>query len=37
MSTPLSYLSGTSTKPLLGITIGDMLDDIAGRFPHNVP
>ena len=35
MSTPLSYLSGTSTKPLLGITIGDMLDDIAARFPHN--
>lgn len=35
MSTQLSYLSGTSTKPLLGITIGDMLDDIAARFPHN--
>ena len=35
MSTPLSYLSGTSTKPLLGITIGDMLDDIAARFPEN--
>lgn len=35
MSTPLSYLSGTSTKPLLGITIGDMLDDIAARFPNN--
>lgn len=35
MSTLLSYLSGTSTKPLLGITIGDMLDDIAARFPNN--
>ncbi|WP_373548791.1 AMP-binding protein [Haliscomenobacter sp.] len=35
MSTQLSYLSGTSTKPLLGITIGDMLDDIAARFPEN--
>ena len=35
MSTQLSYLSGTSTKPLLGITIGDMLDDIAARFPQN--
>ena len=35
MSTQLSYLSGTSTKPLLGITIGDMLDDIVARFPQN--
>jgi fatty-acyl-CoA synthase len=35
MSTQLSYLSGTSTKPLLGITIGDILDDIAARFPEN--
>lgn len=35
MSTQLSYLSGTSTKPLLGTTIGDMLDDTAARFPHN--
>lgn len=35
MYTQLSYLSGTSTKPLLGITIGDMLDDIAARFPEN--
>ncbi|WP_421798822.1 AMP-binding protein [Haliscomenobacter sp.] len=35
MSIQLSYLSGTSNKPLLGITIGDMLDGIAARFPHN--
>ena len=35
MSNELSYLSGTSTKPLLGITIGDMLDEIATRFPDN--
>ncbi len=35
MSNALSYISGTSTKPLLGITIGDMFDDIAARFPDN--
>jgi fatty-acyl-CoA synthase len=35
MSKVLSYLSGTSTKPLLGITIGDMLDEIAARYPEN--
>ncbi len=35
MSNALSYLSGTSTKPLMGITIGDMLDDIAVRYPEN--
>jgi fatty-acyl-CoA synthase len=35
MSNSLSYISGTSEKPLLGITIGDMLDDIAARFPEN--
>jgi fatty-acyl-CoA synthase len=35
MSNALSYISGTSTKPLLGITIGDMFDDIAARFHDN--
>jgi fatty-acyl-CoA synthase len=35
MSKALSYISGTSTKPLLGITIGDMFDAIAARFPNN--
>jgi fatty-acyl-CoA synthase len=30
-----SYTSGTSDKPLLGVTIGDMFDQIAGRFPDN--
>lgn len=35
MSTQLSYISGISTKPLLGITIGDMLDDTAARFPQH--
>jgi len=34
MSTQLSYISGTSTKPLLGICIGDMLDESAQRFPQ---
>jgi fatty-acyl-CoA synthase len=35
MSNQFSYISGTSTKPLLGITIGDMFDTIADRFPEN--
>lgn len=35
MSNTLSYLSGTSIKPLLGITIGDMLDETAARFPNS--
>lgn len=35
MSALLSYISGTSSKPLLGATIGDMLDTIAARFPEN--
>ncbi len=35
MSESLSYLSGTSTKPLLGFTIGDMLDRTADRFPDH--
>jgi fatty-acyl-CoA synthase len=35
MSNVLSYISGTSSKPLLGSTIGDMLDEIAARFPEN--
>jgi fatty-acyl-CoA synthase len=31
----LSYTSGTSQTPLLGITIGDMFDQTVARFPHN--
>lgn len=31
----LSYTSGTSEKPLLGITIGDMFDHIVERYPDN--
>jgi fatty-acyl-CoA synthase len=30
-----SYVSGTSDKPLLGITIGDLFDQIAAAFPNN--
>ena len=36
MSTALpSYTSGTSEKPLIGMTIGDMFDRTAERFPDN--
>lgn len=31
----VSYASGTSSKPLLGMTIGDMFDDIVARYPNN--
>lgn len=31
--TQLSYLSGTSDKPLLGITIGDLFDEIVKQYP----
>jgi fatty-acyl-CoA synthase len=34
MST-LSYVSGTSEKPLLGVTIGDLFDQIVAQFPNN--
>jgi fatty-acyl-CoA synthase len=30
-----SYASGTSSFPLLGMTIGEMLDSIAARYPEN--
>ncbi len=30
-----SYTSGTSEKPLLGLTIGDMFDAVAAQFPEN--
>ncbi|MEI7770966.1 MAG: AMP-binding protein [Chloroflexales bacterium] len=30
-----SYVSGTSEKPLLGVTIGDLFDQIAARHPEN--
>ena len=29
-----SYVSGTSTKPLLGMTIGDAFDQTVARFPE---
>ena len=35
MSTLPSYTSGTSSKPLLGMTIGDMFDATANRYPDN--
>ena len=31
----LSYTSGVSDKPLLGITIGDMLDQTVAKYPNN--
>ena len=30
-----SYTSGTSELPLLGLTIGDLFDQIASRYPDN--
>jgi fatty-acyl-CoA synthase len=30
-----SYTSGTSDKPLLGITIGDLFDQVVARYPNN--
>ncbi len=36
MTTKLpSYTSGTSDKPLIGMTIGDKFDEIANKFPDN--
>lgn len=35
MITMLSYACGTSDTKLLGITIGDMLDNIVSRYPDN--
>jgi fatty-acyl-CoA synthase len=34
-SGPNSYTSGTSDVPLLGLTIGDMFDQIVARYPDN--
>ena len=31
----LSYACGTSDRPLLGATIGDMLDQVANQYPEN--
>ncbi len=31
----VSYTAGSSTMPLLGMTIGEMLNDIAARYPEN--
>ncbi|PIE20658.1 MAG: AMP-binding protein [Neptuniibacter caesariensis] len=35
MSKLLSYTSGTSTKPLIGMTISDKFDEIARTYPEN--
>lgn len=35
MSKLPSYTSGTSTKPLIGMTIGDKFDQIANTYPDN--
>jgi fatty-acyl-CoA synthase len=35
MKQVLSYTHGTSDKPLLGMTIGDMFDETAARVPDN--
>jgi len=35
MITMLSYACGTSDAKLLGITLGDMLDDVVARYPDN--
>ncbi len=34
-TTRWSYVSGTSERPLIGETIGDLFDQIAARFPDN--
>jgi fatty-acyl-CoA synthase len=34
-ATNRSYASGASDKPLLGVTIGDLFDQIVARYPHN--
>jgi fatty-acyl-CoA synthase len=34
-TTSWSYVSGTSDRPLIGETIGDLFDQIAARFPAN--
>ncbi|HHH54229.1 MAG TPA: AMP-binding protein, partial [Bacteroidetes bacterium] len=35
MSPNISYVSGTCEKPLLGLTIGQMLDKITEKYPDN--
>ncbi len=35
MSNTLSYVSGTSDRPLLGMTIGDLFDKTVASFPNN--
>jgi fatty-acyl-CoA synthase len=35
MARTRSYVSGTSDTPLLGTTIGDLFDEIAGRYPDH--
>ena len=32
----LSYVSGTSDRPLIGQTIGDYFDYIVGEYPDNM-
>src|SRR5690554_304225 len=35
MSKQLSYVSGTSERPLIGMTIGDLFDQTVTSFPNN--
>jgi len=35
MSKQLSYVSGTSDRPLIGMTIGDLFDQTVASFPNN--
>jgi len=35
MSKQLSYVSGTSERPLIGMTIGDLFDQTVASFPNN--
>jgi fatty-acyl-CoA synthase len=35
MTEPISYTSGTSERPLLGTTIGDLFDATVDRYPDN--
>ncbi|SEI75164.1 fatty-acyl-CoA synthase [Allopseudospirillum japonicum] len=35
MSKPLSYVSGTSDTPLMGMTIGDLFDQTVAQYPEN--
>ena len=36
MDSRISYVSGFSNKPLLGMTIGEMMDSIVNRYPEEI-